>query len=219
MKALLVSTPAMGHLNPLLGIGRILISDGHEVMGLSSNYLRGRIEDIGAKFRSFVAAADFDPRMLMQRPGDRGGKPVTVDRQRTARRHLVGIRRPHDQRAEPAHLGMQQPDRVIGRIVGTERVGADKFGKPIGAMGFRHPLRAHLVQDDAGTGVRDLPSGLGARKAAANDMHDVGSRSGPVHGAQGLARFQRRRTCVGNDARKNTTTPAAGRALSVSLRG
>jgi MGT family glycosyltransferase len=63
MKALLVSTPAMGHLNPLLGIGRILISDGHEVMGLSSNYLRGRIEDIGAKFRSFVAAADFDPRI------------------------------------------------------------------------------------------------------------------------------------------------------------
>src|ERR1700761_3522536 len=62
MKALLVSTPAMGHLNPLLGIGRILISDGHEVVGLSSNYLRGRIEDIGAKFRAFLPAADFDPR-------------------------------------------------------------------------------------------------------------------------------------------------------------
>ena len=53
MKALLVSTPAMGHLNPVLGIGRIMISDGHEVMGLSSNYLRERVEAIGAKFRSF----------------------------------------------------------------------------------------------------------------------------------------------------------------------
>ncbi len=62
MKALLVSTSAMGHLNPLLGIGRILISDGHEVMGLSSSYLRERIEAIGAKFRSFAPAADFDPR-------------------------------------------------------------------------------------------------------------------------------------------------------------
>jgi UDP:flavonoid glycosyltransferase YjiC (YdhE family) len=62
MKALLVSTAAIGHLNPLLGVGRILISDGHEVMGLSSNYLRGRIEDIGAKFRSFGLAADFDSR-------------------------------------------------------------------------------------------------------------------------------------------------------------
>jgi MGT family glycosyltransferase len=62
MKALLVSTPAMGHLNPVLGIGRILISDGHEVMGLSSNYLRERVEAIGAKFRAFSSAADFDPR-------------------------------------------------------------------------------------------------------------------------------------------------------------
>jgi MGT family glycosyltransferase len=62
MKALLVSTSAMGHLNPLLGIGRILISEGHEVMGLTSNYLRGRVEDIGAKFRGFGPTADFDPR-------------------------------------------------------------------------------------------------------------------------------------------------------------
>ncbi len=61
MKALLVSTAAMGHLNPLLGVGQILISDGHEVMGLSSSYLRGRIEAIGAKFRGFEPAADFDP--------------------------------------------------------------------------------------------------------------------------------------------------------------
>ncbi len=67
MKALLVSTSAMGHLNPLLGIGRILISEGHEVMGLTSNYLRGRVEDIGAKFRGFSPAADFDPR----NPGER----------------------------------------------------------------------------------------------------------------------------------------------------
>lgn len=51
MKALLVSTPVMGHLNPLLSIGRILVSDGHEVVGLSSTYLHDRIEAIGATFR------------------------------------------------------------------------------------------------------------------------------------------------------------------------
>jgi MGT family glycosyltransferase len=61
VKALLVSTAAMGHLNPLLGIGRILLSEGHEVMGLSSEYLRGRIETIGATFRGFGPAADLDP--------------------------------------------------------------------------------------------------------------------------------------------------------------
>jgi MGT family glycosyltransferase len=62
VKALLVSTPMMGHLNPLLGVGRILISDGHDVVGLSSTYLRDRIEAIGATFRGFLPAADFDIR-------------------------------------------------------------------------------------------------------------------------------------------------------------
>jgi len=62
MKALLVSTPVLGHLNPLLSVGRILISDRHEVVGLSSTYLRDRIEAIGATFRGFLPGADFDIR-------------------------------------------------------------------------------------------------------------------------------------------------------------
>src|SRR5258708_27643413 len=64
MKVLLVSSPAMGHLNPVLGVGRILISDGHDVMGMTSNYLRSRVENIGAKFRGFLPAADVDYRNL-----------------------------------------------------------------------------------------------------------------------------------------------------------
>ena len=62
MKALLVSTPMMGHLNPVLGVGRILMSEGHDVVGMSSTYLRDRIEAIGAKFRAFLPEADFDIR-------------------------------------------------------------------------------------------------------------------------------------------------------------
>ena len=60
MKILIVSTPATGHLNPLLAIGRILIAEGHEVVGLSGNALRERIEGIGAEFRPLPAGADFD---------------------------------------------------------------------------------------------------------------------------------------------------------------
>jgi UDP:flavonoid glycosyltransferase YjiC (YdhE family) len=45
MKTLIASTPATGHLNPLLAIGRILIAEGHEVVGLSGNALRERIAD------------------------------------------------------------------------------------------------------------------------------------------------------------------------------
>src|SRR5882757_7144272 len=60
MKILITSTPATGHLNPLLAIGRILIAEGHEVAFISGSALRSRIEGIGAKFRAFPAGADFD---------------------------------------------------------------------------------------------------------------------------------------------------------------
>jgi len=62
MKILIVSTPATGHLNPLLAIGRVLIAEGHELAFLSGSVLRGRIEAIGAKFHALPNGADFDLR-------------------------------------------------------------------------------------------------------------------------------------------------------------
>jgi UDP:flavonoid glycosyltransferase YjiC (YdhE family) len=62
MKILFASTPATGHLNPLLAIARILMTEGHEVAFLSGSVLRDRIEGIGAKFHAFPAGADFDLR-------------------------------------------------------------------------------------------------------------------------------------------------------------
>ena len=62
MKILLASTPATGHLNPLLAIGHILIAEGHDVGFLSGSVLRDRIEGIGAKFHALPAGADFDLR-------------------------------------------------------------------------------------------------------------------------------------------------------------
>ena len=85
------------------------------------------------------AALDLDQGMVVQRLGDGGGKSVAVDRQRAAGRHLIGVGGAHDQRAQPAHFGMQQPDRIVGGIIGAERIGADQFGKAVGAMGFGHP--------------------------------------------------------------------------------
>jgi len=60
MKILLASTPATGHLNPLLAIGRILIAEGHEVVGLSSSAFRERIRTIGAEFCAFPTGADIN---------------------------------------------------------------------------------------------------------------------------------------------------------------
>src|SRR5262245_494264 len=60
MKILLASTPATGHLNPLLAIGRILIAEGHEVVGLSGSAFRERIRTIGAEFCAFPTGADIN---------------------------------------------------------------------------------------------------------------------------------------------------------------
>ncbi len=60
MKILLASTPATGHLNPLLAIGRILIAEGHGVACLSGSAMRDRIEGIGADFHPLPTGADFD---------------------------------------------------------------------------------------------------------------------------------------------------------------
>jgi MGT family glycosyltransferase len=65
MKILIASTPATGHLNPLLAVGRMLIAEGHEVVGLSGSALRDRIEGIGAEFQPFPARADWDPHEII----------------------------------------------------------------------------------------------------------------------------------------------------------
>jgi MGT family glycosyltransferase len=62
MKVLIVSTPATGHLNPLLPIGRSLMEEGHEVAFLTGSALRERVVGIGAKFSAFPPEADLDLR-------------------------------------------------------------------------------------------------------------------------------------------------------------
>jgi MGT family glycosyltransferase len=62
MKVLIASTPATGHLNPLLAIGHSLIEEDHEVVFLSGSVLRERIEAIGAEFLAFPAGANLDLR-------------------------------------------------------------------------------------------------------------------------------------------------------------
>jgi UDP:flavonoid glycosyltransferase YjiC (YdhE family) len=52
----------MGHLNAVLSVGRILVEQGHEVIGLSVHAFRDRIEHIGARFVPFSGAADLDLR-------------------------------------------------------------------------------------------------------------------------------------------------------------
>jgi UDP:flavonoid glycosyltransferase YjiC (YdhE family) len=64
MKILVASTPATGHLNPLIAIATFFIEDGHEVVFLSGTAHRGRIEGCGAAFRPLPGSADFDARNI-----------------------------------------------------------------------------------------------------------------------------------------------------------
>src|SRR6266850_7723699 len=67
MKILIASTPATGHLNPLLAIARILIAERHEITCLTGTTLRDRVESSGAKFRPLPPDADFDPNDVFAR--------------------------------------------------------------------------------------------------------------------------------------------------------
>ncbi|MET4385487.1 UDP:flavonoid glycosyltransferase YjiC (YdhE family) [Bradyrhizobium sp. F1.4.3] len=65
MKILIASTPATGHLNPLLAITRILAEEDHEIAFLTGTVFRARIEASGARFFPLPTGADFDLRDIL----------------------------------------------------------------------------------------------------------------------------------------------------------
>ena len=65
MNILIASTPATGHINPLLAIVHMLRAEGHEITFLTGSAFRDRIENSGAKFVSLQGDADFDGRDLL----------------------------------------------------------------------------------------------------------------------------------------------------------
>jgi MGT family glycosyltransferase len=60
MKILIASTPAIGHVNPMLAIARILMTDGHDVAVHTGSAFRARVEAAGAEFFSLPPEADVD---------------------------------------------------------------------------------------------------------------------------------------------------------------
>ena len=60
MKIVTATTPAPGHVNPMLGITRILIDGGHEVVAFTGSAFKDRIERTGAAFRPLAPSADQD---------------------------------------------------------------------------------------------------------------------------------------------------------------
>src|SRR5258708_6640286 len=61
MKILIPTTPIPGHLNPLLGLARILVKHGHEVRVQTGNTFKPTVEATGIPFIPLLPEADVEP--------------------------------------------------------------------------------------------------------------------------------------------------------------
>ncbi len=113
-------------------------------------------------------ADDADARVVGDLPRDGLGKADAIDGERGAGRHARQIGRPHDERAEPAHLLLEETDGVI-EFVAAEGVAADELGETVGLVHRGRPHRPHLVEDDRHIERRRLPGGFAPGQAAADD--------------------------------------------------
>ena len=128
-----------------------------------------------------LLALDADVRVAVNRRRHRLGEPDAVDRQRAARRQLVPVRHPHDQRAAAPHLLVQQADGV--ELASSERKLLEQTSSANPSVWCASVVRdrPHLVEDDRGAGLGRLPGGLGAGEPGADDV------DGFVHMRGGIA--------------------------------
>ncbi|HEX4164226.1 MAG TPA: hypothetical protein VHZ55_02025 [Bryobacteraceae bacterium] len=78
MKILIASTPAPGHLNPLLSIASLLIESGHEVAVQVNEDLRRAVEAAGHRFLSEIPNAQTSRRYFLENYPDRMQKSLPV---------------------------------------------------------------------------------------------------------------------------------------------
>ena len=94
-----------------------------------------------------------DERVRRHRLGDHRRETDTIDRKGAAGGHARGVGAAHDDRAEPAHFFLEQPDGVLERVA-AERVAADELGEMVGLVDERRPHGPHLVQRRPGRRAR-----------------------------------------------------------------
>ena len=70
--------------------------------------------------RRDLLAANIYQRMGRKRGGDGCREPFAIDRQCSPGRDLMEVGGAHDERAEPAHLLVQEADGVVFPVVGAE---------------------------------------------------------------------------------------------------
>jgi MGT family glycosyltransferase len=79
MKILIASTPAAGHLNPLLSIASLLVESGHEVAVQVNEDLRPAVEAAGHRFLSEIPNAQTSGRYFLGNYPERTQKPPGME--------------------------------------------------------------------------------------------------------------------------------------------
>ena len=128
--------------------------DGHGLR-LAGNFLDALAHDLDARVR----------RQLLR---DVARESLAVDGKRTARRHAHSIRRRHDERAETAHLLLEDADGVL-KTRAAQRIAADKLGEVRRLVRRGRCDGAHLVEQDLDAALCSLPGGLAAGEPRAHD--------------------------------------------------
>jgi UDP:flavonoid glycosyltransferase YjiC (YdhE family) len=62
MKVLVASTPLLGHINPMLAVARMFLTNGHDVLFQTGSVYREHVERRGIPFRPLLGSADYDGR-------------------------------------------------------------------------------------------------------------------------------------------------------------
>jgi MGT family glycosyltransferase len=114
MKILFASTPATGHLNPLLAIVRILRAEGHDITFLTGSAFRDRIESNGAKFVSLQGAADLDGRNLLSVAPELKDIPPGLEWFRVAMERIFLDSLPAQHHGLQQAVQERQPDVIVG---------------------------------------------------------------------------------------------------------
>ena len=113
MKILMASTPAVGHLNPLLAIARILRSRGDEVILTTATSLSSRVIEAGVRFEPLAPEADIDFRLIDKIVPDRERLPPGPIREGYVFKRVFLDSMPAQARTLRDLIDSEQPDVVV----------------------------------------------------------------------------------------------------------
>lgn len=113
MKVLMASTPAIGHLNPLLSVAQILRSRGDDVVLTTATALASRVTEAGLRFAPLAPEADIDFRRIDEVVPDRERLPPGPARETYVFKRVFLDPMPAQARTLRALIASEKPDLVV----------------------------------------------------------------------------------------------------------